>query len=477
MPAPPPDVYAVLQADPATSWPELRRRYRHRALELHPDVQTVRPPEDRLAVARANRLFAELQAAWALVSTPERRAAYDRARRGRGPKPGPQLRAAPRPAKAPAPRPWPASFPVGVVEHSAPGGLHIRVPGHPEELDLPAFDALVRRHPFAVLIGEVPAHAELRRALLPIRFVERLRLTTMVGLAEPAEPREPSAEEEGPWKLEQVRRAFARWAAAFPSRRDALPYADDLRLMAQLSLTGHLLNPPHPAGLYAAVEPPPDRAERAVRRDQPLIAIEVPCPALLLVAAWTKDLGLQAGLALGAQGLARAAGLDAAQVAVVLRQLQRGRPRLDGQTPVPNAALAFGPQPPALRRLLLPFPSARAYLEARPRPALLPWGDPLAGCGTDRDLGDASCRLVARVLAAVDGAVGGVRPAMVRGSRLTFRVLAGDPRAAAAAIGKVAAESLVTLLGFPVGMAEPAAARPAGPAVPPDPALGPPPAG
>ena len=70
------DVYAVLGAERSATWNELRRSYRARC-ELHPDVQAHRPSPARLDQPRATALFTQLQEAWSMVDTPERRAAYD----------------------------------------------------------------------------------------------------------------------------------------------------------------------------------------------------------------------------------------------------------------------------------------------------------------------------------------------------------------------------------------------------------------
>ncbi|MHB8332508.1 MAG: DnaJ domain-containing protein, partial [Candidatus Dormibacteria bacterium] len=86
------DVYLLLGAERTDSWQELRRRYRARARELHPDVQVHRQGPQRLDLKRANALFSQLQAAWSLVATPERRAAYDLAIRGRPPAKGSPVR-------------------------------------------------------------------------------------------------------------------------------------------------------------------------------------------------------------------------------------------------------------------------------------------------------------------------------------------------------------------------------------------------
>ncbi|HVA22596.1 MAG TPA: DnaJ domain-containing protein [Candidatus Micrarchaeia archaeon] len=467
-----PDVYAVLQADPSTPWPDLRRRYRRRARELHPDVQPVRPPEDRLAASRATRLFAELQAAWSEVSTPERRAAYDLRRRGVRAAPARPAAAHPVPVRpvpphprrrrspAPRPAPWRSLVPVGVVEHMAPGGLHIVVPGEPGDLSLGAFSAFAGAHPGAVLVGEIPAQPEIRRALAGVTLVERLRLTTLVGLPDPPEPRDPTDEDERLWKVDQVRRAFERWADAFPGRRREVPYADDLRTMARLSLAGYQLNPPHPAGLWGAVEPPPaSRDERTTRRAQWLVEVELPLAALLLVAAWSEDRRLQRALAQGMPGVAAAASLDADDAAAAAHSLARQRARADGQVAVPDGGPAWGPLAPAARRLLVTFPAAHAFLEQASRPPALPWGAPLARCGTDRDLGDAGSRLVTRVMDGLEARLGSSLELVGRrGGRLTYRAPDAATDRVARGAAEAAGDALEAALGFPVAV--PARARP-----------------
>ncbi|HUY98088.1 MAG TPA: DnaJ domain-containing protein [Verrucomicrobiae bacterium] len=449
-----PDVYLVLQADPAAPWAELQRRYRRRARELHPDGQPVRPPDQRLAAARATALFAELQAAWAEVSTPERRAAYDQRRRplwggvGRAPA-GP--RATPgRPAR-PAPPAFGSPLPVGVVEQTAPGGLHIVVPGRAGELSLAGFAAFAAGRSGAVLVGEIPAQPELRAQLRAVTFVERLRLTTMVGLPDLPEPRDHIDDDHHLWKVEHVRRAFDRWAAAFPGRRHQLPYADDLLCMARLSLGGYQLNPPHPAGLWGAVEPPAtSRDERAARRDQPTVELDLGPPALVLLAAWAGDRALQHALGTGLAAAASAAGPDGEELSQTLRSLARPRARADGHAPVPEAGVCWGRPGPGLRRLLTPFPTAHAYLEGADRPRELPWGAPLAACGSDRDLADAGSRLVTQVMAALAAQLDhALQLVSRRGARLSYRVGTADPAATRAAVVELVAAATQQLVGFP----------------------------
>ncbi len=69
-PVPHPDPYAALGLTPAATPAEVRRAYRRLARTLHPDVNSR---------ADAAAAFATLQAAYAVVGDPKRRAAHDRA--------------------------------------------------------------------------------------------------------------------------------------------------------------------------------------------------------------------------------------------------------------------------------------------------------------------------------------------------------------------------------------------------------------
>ena len=147
------DVYQVLGAERTDSWQQLRRHYRARARELHPDVQVHRQGHQRLDPVRATRLFSQLQAAWALVDTPERRAAYDLVARDSNdliPKRPPRSRSVPS---------WSAGPKAAVLLRSGPGDLHIAVPGGGWDLSLAQFAAEVAagpvRRPFR---GAAPAH-------------------------------------------------------------------------------------------------------------------------------------------------------------------------------------------------------------------------------------------------------------------------------------------------------------------------------
>jgi len=66
------DLYAVLGVPPTATAHDIRRAYRRRALELHPD----RNPGDRVA---AEERFKALGAAYAVLSDPAQRAVYDAA--------------------------------------------------------------------------------------------------------------------------------------------------------------------------------------------------------------------------------------------------------------------------------------------------------------------------------------------------------------------------------------------------------------
>ena len=66
------NLYALLQVRPDVSADDLRRAYRRLARELHPDHNG--------GDARKTERFKELQAAYAVLSDPEERQGYDRAR-------------------------------------------------------------------------------------------------------------------------------------------------------------------------------------------------------------------------------------------------------------------------------------------------------------------------------------------------------------------------------------------------------------
>ncbi len=72
------DLYAVLGVTPTAGEQEIKRAYRARARELHPDVS---------AAPGAQTAFAALSAAYEVLSDPARRAEYD-ARRSGGVRPG-----------------------------------------------------------------------------------------------------------------------------------------------------------------------------------------------------------------------------------------------------------------------------------------------------------------------------------------------------------------------------------------------------
>ncbi|HVC23943.1 MAG TPA: J domain-containing protein [Candidatus Dormibacteraeota bacterium] len=443
------DVYAVLGAERSATWSELRRTYRARARELHPDVQVHRPTPARLDQPRATALFTQLQEAWSMVATPERRAAYDLSLRGRVEEAPPHRV---RPTSAPR---WSSGPRAGVLLRTGPGDLHIAIPGGAWDLSLAQFlqRAHAAGHP-PLLIGDLPPHPALRDALRATDFVERHRLTTMVGLNEPLEDRggpETELDDDGVWKIAQLDRTFIRWSRALPARRAELPYADDLRVMGQLSLAGYEINLPHPAGLYAALEPrPADRQEAKLRTAQVVLDVRLPPAPLALVARWADDERAMAALRAGWEGLAQLAYLDGPGLVAAQRALEGRRMRRDGHDPLPGSALDGGPPPPSLLPILQALPMSRHWLEQRlgPLPAL-PWGDPLSQSGDDRSLGDASTRLLGRVLGRLLlSPPHGLRLVALRGSRVRFRV-EDDPEPAAEWIDSVVAAAFQEHMGFP----------------------------
>ncbi|MHB8323837.1 MAG: DnaJ domain-containing protein [Candidatus Dormibacteria bacterium] len=410
------DVYHLLGAERTDSWPELRRRYRARARELHPDVQVHRQGPQRLDLKRANALFSQLQAAWSLVATPERRAAYDLAVRGLPPAKDVPLR---KPVKAPA---WSAGPAAAVLLRSGPGDLHIAIPGGSWDLSLAQFAKGVAAGSLPkLLIGDLPPHSELRLALRGLEFVERHRLTTMVGLVEPAEEREPEparGEDDGAWKLAQLERALAAWGRAMPTRRKQLPYGADLLLMGRLSLAGYELNLPHPAGLFAAVEARPlTRSQAQERRSQALLDLRIPAPTLLLAACWSQDAQLISDLTTGALD-AGSSGPGSWQ-----RALAAKRPRTDHHEPLWGSALDRPEQIPEGLAQLCRYRDAWEWLGAPGRcPQSLPWGEPTSDCGRDRRLSDAGARLVSHLLAALlEQLPEGTALAALRGPTLRLR--------------------------------------------------------
>ena len=90
------DHYEVLGVSPQARSGEIRAAYRRLMREHHPDLR----PGDPSAEEMARRLTA----AWAVLSRPSRRAAYDRTRVRANPSP---------PAPAPPPVARPAYSPVG----------------------------------------------------------------------------------------------------------------------------------------------------------------------------------------------------------------------------------------------------------------------------------------------------------------------------------------------------------------------------
>jgi curved DNA-binding protein CbpA len=442
------DVYSVLGAPRSASWTELRRSYRAQARELHPDVQVRRPALSRLDQSRATALFTQLQTAWSLVATPERRAAYDLLLRAE-PQPVARRR---RPSLVPA---WSVGPFVGVLLRTGPGDLHIAIPGGDWDLSLSRFlrrAADAARPP--LLIGDLPPHPALREALRAADFVERHRLVTMVGLEGPAEARgsdEEELDENGEWKLQQLERALTRWASAFPGRRQELPYRADVSLMGRLSVSGYEINLPHPGGIYQALEPrPADRQEARRRNSEALLDLRLPSPALALVTAWAEDRRAMGALERGWDGLAAVAQLSLAEVGSAQRALEARRGRRDGYEPLPGSALDGGRPPAALERLLQALPTSRSWLlESGRGPGRLPWGEPLSQCGLDRRLGDAAARLVGRVLERLfRDQPDGVHLVAMRGARLRFRVHS-HPKAAGLTLAASVRAAYVDNLGFP----------------------------
>ncbi|MFZ0167883.1 MAG: DnaJ domain-containing protein [Candidatus Dormiibacterota bacterium] len=451
------DVYAVLGVERSATWPELRRSYRARARELHPDVQAHRPTPSRLDQSRATALFTQLQQAWSLVATPELRAAYDLAR-------VPATSAMTKPRRAAVAPAWSAGPKAGVLLRTGPGNLHIAIPGGAWDLSLAQF--LRHAHDSGLkplLIGDLPPHLELREALRAADFVERHRLTTMVGLNEPAEDRGGPGgdlDEDGVWKLDQLDRALARWARAFPARRAELPYSADLRLMGRLSVAGYEINLPHPAGIYAAVEArPTDRVEAKLRSAQPVLDVLLPPPTLALIATWAQDQEAIRALEQGWVGLAWVAQLDPLELAVVQRGLEGRRSRRDGQDALPGSVFdgGGGQLPPSILPLLRALPASLGWLgEFGGLLPQLPWGEPLSQSGDDRNLSDAAARLVGRVLdQLLIDPLEGLHLVALRGARLRYRV-DSDPRAAESWIRIRVQDAFRRHLGFP---ASPTVAR------------------
>lgn len=127
------DPYQVLGVRSGASMQDIVRAYRRAALAAHPDAQ----PADPGAAGR----FRTLSEAYALLSDPGRRAAYDRGRARRNdPSPeAPSPRSAPWPAPQPAPRPaWPGSQPAlwaGPVHiEPSPGRADVRQRPQPGDL-------------------------------------------------------------------------------------------------------------------------------------------------------------------------------------------------------------------------------------------------------------------------------------------------------------------------------------------------------
>ena len=67
-------LYAILEASAGASTDELRKAYRRAALRWHPDKHA---QADGAQQAEAAERFKQVQAAWAVLSDAELRAAYD----------------------------------------------------------------------------------------------------------------------------------------------------------------------------------------------------------------------------------------------------------------------------------------------------------------------------------------------------------------------------------------------------------------
>ncbi|MHB1501853.1 MAG: J domain-containing protein [Candidatus Dormibacteria bacterium] len=445
------DVYSVLGADRGTPWQELRQRYRARARELHPDAQVHRQGPQRLDQQRATALFARLQAAWALVATPELRADYDRASR---PEPALARRTARRPTRVP---PWEAGPRAAVLLRAGPGDLHIAIPGGDWDLSLAAYSGLVQRgRAPGLLIGDIPPHPVVRNALGGLAFVERHRLTTMVGLVDPAvEHHDPAdaSDDSGIWKVDQLGRAWRHWSRAQPARRPDHPYADDLLLMGRLSLAGYQLNLPHPAGLLACSEPGPvTRLEAQERKRQATLEIRLPPPTLLLTAFWSGDqrLMLEVARTMSADtGILAGTGGPAA---VALRSVAGKRARADHHDPVWGSVLDRPAALPESLSGLSNFTAAWEWLtERRQLPDRLPWGVPLSLSGRDQALSDAGARLTARLVARVlEVAPPGSRMISLQGTTVRLRLEEEEARAAARALGQGVADEVEALVGWRV---------------------------
>jgi hypothetical protein len=286
-----------------------------------------------------------------------------------------------------------------------------------------------------------------------VRFVERHRLTTMVGLDDTLEEREPAYErgvDDGAWKLAQIRRSMSIWTKAFPSRRSALPYGPDLLLMGRLSLAGYELNLPHPAGLFAATEPRPlTRAESQLRRADARLEIRIPSPTLLLVALWSGDRELATALSEGGQAIG---GARPGELAAWQRQIAARRPRADHFEPLWGSALD---RPDAIPDGLAPlarFEVAWDWLHTKGViPVELPWGEPASRCGKDRRLSDAAARLVGHVLAPLlDALPEDVSLNALQGPALRLRTPPARRSELAQQLSELLSTQLQRAVGFPV---------------------------
>jgi hypothetical protein len=225
--------------------------------------------------------------------------------------------------------------------------------------------------------------------------------------------------------------------------------------MGRLSLAGYEINLPHPAGIYAAVEPrSTDRAEAKRRSAQPILDVLLPPPALALVAAWAEDQDAMAALEQGWDGLARVAALDPSDLTVVQRAFEGRRSRLDGQDALPGSIFDGGQLPPSLLPLLRTLPESLHWLgEFGGLLPQLPWGEPLSQSGDDRNLSDAAARVVGRVLdQLLMDPLEGVTLVALRGARLRYRV-DSDPGEAQAWVTARVQQAFRVHLGFPAAPA------------------------
>jgi curved DNA-binding protein CbpA len=179
-------LYEVLAVPPSCSPDELRRAYRRRARELHPDVA---------AGADTGRAMAELNAAWRVLSDPSARRRYDQTLAHRSPvpptpQPGPQASTSRR-------RAWVAGVQAQIVHlarlagHAAAQGQLLRHPrGTRAEYDA-LVEAMVRalledteaRLRAARAAGAAPLDLGVATVLVGLRtLADRLRRQATLGI-------------------------------------------------------------------------------------------------------------------------------------------------------------------------------------------------------------------------------------------------------------------------------------------------------